>query len=222
MKRNIKRLSLAAAALGLAIGGTGLTLISYAHASTGAQNTQQEKSTASLNISQSDAINKFNERYGSKSLKEIELKHKNNKYIYEIEGFDSAKEYEVKIDATTGKILKAKSEKFDENGKEDALDLNELINRDDATQIAQSKVPGQAVKWSLEMDDKQPVWEVELKDGKKEAQIKIDAKTQKILKTEVDDDHDEKYDKDDKKHDDKKEKKEKEHNKHTNSKNTNN
>lgn len=188
MRTNIKRLSLGAAVLGLALGGTSLTLINQAQASTGGQATEQTQTSNSINLSQSDAINKFNEKYGSKSIKEIELKNKKNKYIYEVEGFDSEKEYKVKIDASSGKILKAKSENLDadDKDKEEVLDLNGLISRSEATKIAQSKASGKAVKWSLEMDDKQPVWKVELKDGNKETEVKIDAKSKKILKTKTD------------------------------------
>ncbi|OYS21604.1 hypothetical protein CBF76_01365, partial [Lactobacillus taiwanensis] len=60
MKTNIKRLSLAAAALGLVMGGTSLTLINQVHASTGAQNTQKTKN-ATNNISKSNENNKLNE-----------------------------------------------------------------------------------------------------------------------------------------------------------------
>lgn len=188
MRTNIKRLSLGAAVLGLALGGTSLTLINQAQASTGGQATAQTQASNSINLSQSDAINKFNEKYGSKSIKEIELKNKKNKYIYEVEGFDLEKEYKVKIDASSGKILKAKSENLDAADKEEALDLNGLISRSEATKLAQTKASGKAVKWSLEMDDQQPVWEVELKDGNKETEVKIDAKSQKILKTKTDED----------------------------------
>lgn len=194
MRTNIKRLSLGAAVLGLALGGTSLTLINQAQASTGGQATEQTQTSNSINLSQSDAINKFNEKYDSKSIKEIELKNKKNKYIYEIEGFDSEKEYKVKIDASSGKILKAKSENLDKGDKEEALDLNGLISRTEATKLAQTKASGKAVKWSLEMDDKQPVWEVELKDGNKETEVKIDAKGQKILKTKSNEDKKDKKD----------------------------
>lgn len=191
MKTNIKRLSLAAAVLGLVMGGTSLTLINQVHASTGAQTTQKTKN-ATINISQSDAINKFNEKFGSKSIKEIEVKNKKDKYIYEVEGFDSEKEYKVKIDANTGKILKAKSEKLDDEKKQEALDLSNLMSRAEATKLAQTKASGQAVKWSLEMDNNKPVWKVEFKDGNKEIEVKIDAKDQKILKVETDDKKDSK------------------------------
>lgn len=214
MRTNIKRLSLGAAVLGLALGGTSLSLINQAQASTGGQaSTEQTQTSNSINLSQNDAINKFNEKYGSKSIKEIELKNKKNKYIYEVEGFDSEKEYKVKIDASNGKILKAKSENLDADDKEEALDLNGLISRSEATKIAQSKASGKAVKWSLEMDDRQPVWEVELKDGNKETEAKIDAKSQKILKTKTDNHKNDKNDKREKDKVDHKENKNSEKNK---------
>ena len=194
MRTNIKRLSLGAAVLGLALGGTSLTLINQAQASTGGQATEQTQTSNSINLSQSDTINKFNEKYGSKSIKGIELKNKKNKYIYEVKGFDSEKEYKVKIDASSGNILKAKSENLDADDKEDALDLNGLISRSEATKLAQTKASGKAVKWSLEMDDKRPVWKVELKDGNKETEVKIDAKSQKILRTKTDGDKKDKKD----------------------------
>lgn len=194
MRTNIKRLSLGAAVLGLALGGTSLTLINQAQASTGGQAAEQTQTSNSINLSQSDAINKFNEKYGSKSIKGIELKNKKNKYIYEVEGFDSEKEYKVKIDASSGNILKAKSENLDADDKEDALDLNGLISRSEATKLAQTKASGKAVKWSLEMDDKRPVWKVELRDGNKETEVKIDAKSQKILRTKTDGDKKDKKD----------------------------
>ena len=44
------------------------------------------------------------------------------------------------------------------------------------------------------MDDKRPVWKVELKDGNKETEVKIDAKSQKILRTKTDGDRKDKKD----------------------------
>ena len=69
MRTNIKRLSLGAAVLGLALGGTSLSLINQAQASTGGQSsTEQTQTSNSINLSQNDAIDKFNEKYGSKSI----------------------------------------------------------------------------------------------------------------------------------------------------------
>ena len=81
LRTNIKRLSVGAAVLGLALGGTSLTLINQAQASTGGQAAEQTQTSNSINLSQSDAINKFNEKYGSKSIKGIELIRKINIFM---------------------------------------------------------------------------------------------------------------------------------------------
>ena len=80
MRTNIKRLSLGAAVLGLALGGTSLTLINQAQASTGGQAAEQTQTSNSINLSQSDAINKFNEIFNA----ELERKLKLNKNIEQV------------------------------------------------------------------------------------------------------------------------------------------
>lgn len=184
-KSTIKKLSLTAAVLGLTLGGG--VLINQVHASDGITATTQENKATGINLSQSDAINKFNEKYGSKSIKEIELEAKKDKYVYEITGFDSQNEYEVKINASNGNILKFDTEKLDSDDKNEQLDLNNIINREQATQIAQQSVQGQPVKWSLEKKDGRTIWEIEFENGDKETKVEIDANSQKIVKTEVDD-----------------------------------
>ena len=132
MRTNIKRLSLGAAVLGLALGGTSLTLINQAQASTGGQATEQTQTSNSISLSQSDAINKFNEKYGSKSIKGIELKNKKNEYIYEVEGFDSEKEYKVKIDAKSQKILRTKTD-GDKKDKKDSEKKDQVDHKENKT-----------------------------------------------------------------------------------------
>lgn len=72
-------------------------------------------------LSQTEAINKFDKKYGNKDLKEIDLKLDGSKYIYEITGFDKDKEYEMIINAINGKEVKSSSKK---------LDLDERLQRD--------------------------------------------------------------------------------------------
>ena len=191
-KSTIKKISLTATFLGLTVGGTSV-LLNQVNASTGAPattKTTQENKATGINLSQSDAINKFNEKYGSKAIEEIELETKKDKYVYEIKGFDSQNEYEVKIDASNGNVLKSDTEKLDSDDKNEQLDLNNIIDREQATQIAQQSVQGQPVKWTLEKDNGQTIWEIEFENGDKETEVKIDANSQKVLKTEVDDDRD--------------------------------
>lgn len=78
-KSTMKKFSLTAVVLGLTVGGAGV-LINQANASTGAADTQtgqnNNQKISSINLSQTDAINKFNEKFGSVSIEEINLSPK--------------------------------------------------------------------------------------------------------------------------------------------------
>ena len=50
------------------------------------------------------------ERVGGGAVTKIELKRKRQRIIYEVETIHNGREYEIKIDAATGKIIKLKSE----------------------------------------------------------------------------------------------------------------
>lgn len=68
-----------------------------------ASNTKNATRKSQIKLSQTEAINKFDKKYSDKKLKEIDLKLDGNKYLYEITGFDKDKEYEMTINATSGK-----------------------------------------------------------------------------------------------------------------------
>ncbi|QNQ81088.1 PepSY domain-containing protein [Lactobacillus sp. PV034] len=143
---------------------------------------------ATIKLSQADAISKFHKQYSGKDVKEINLKPEKNKYVYEIEGFDRTHEYEVKIDANTGKILSHKSEKSNlDQLNEQALDVDKLISRNQATKIAEKKVKGTATAWDLTHDNKKTVWEVEVTKGNKKHEVTINAETKKVISVEKDD-----------------------------------
>lgn len=144
--------------------------------------------TATIKLSQADAISKFHKQYSGKDIKEVDLKIEKNKYVYDVEGFDRTHEYEVKIDANTGKILSHKSEKSNlDELNEQALDIDKLISRSQATKIAEKEVKGTATAWDLTHDDKKTVWEVEITKGSKKQEVKINAETKKVISIEKDD-----------------------------------
>lgn len=144
--------------------------------------------TGTIKLSQADAISKFHKQYSGKDVKEISLKIEKNKYIYDVEGFDRTHEYEVKIDANTGKILSHKLEKANiDELNEQALDVDKLISRSQATKIAEKKVKGTATAWDLTHDNKKTVWKVEVTKGTKKHEVKINAETKKVISVEKDD-----------------------------------
>ena len=183
---NLKKLSITAAVLGLAVGGTTMVANNYVNASNSSQVTQKGVDTSKIKITQQQAIEKFTTKYGNKSIESIELEAHRGRYVYIIEGFDSSKEYRVAVNAETGKILNSRSENLDKDDKNAALDLNKLINRSEATEIAKKSASGTAVEWILENEDGKAVWSVELVNGSNRSKVEIDAESKEVLSTKKD------------------------------------
>ncbi|MBW8037432.1 hypothetical protein E0700_03925 [Lactobacillus helveticus] len=148
---------------------------------------------AKIDLSQKDALDKFDAKYPNKQIKSIDLKQKNGTYVYEIDGFDKTNEYTATIDADNGKVLHSHSEKLDVDDRhQKALDLNSVISRDEATKIAEKHADGVSKEWNLELDedDGKAYWDVEVSDGTKSTEVKINATNKDVVRTDRDHDND--------------------------------
>ena len=154
-----------------------------------ASNTKNTARKSKIKLSQTEAINKFDKKYSDKKLKEIDLKLDGNKYFYEITGFDKDKEYEMTINATSGKEVKSSSEKLDLDERlQKGLDLDKVISRDQASEIAEKEVKNSTAKeWTLKMDQDKVSWEVTVESGSSKHEVEIDAISKKVIKSEKDD-----------------------------------
>ncbi|MGP4072000.1 PepSY domain-containing protein [Piscibacillus sp. B03] len=138
------------------------------------------------------------------TIEEVELESKGKDQAYfEVEVKDGEKEYELIIDAYTGKILKLeedadrKSDKTVSNEKQVKVDVNkeenqkqsdakEPIGKEKAIILALEAVSGKVSEIELEEDDGYYVYEVEVK-GQQEAGVTIDAYTGAILEVDYED-----------------------------------
>lgn len=148
---------------------------------------------AKIDLSQKDALDKFDAKYPNKQIKSIDLKQENGTYVYEIDGFDKTNEYTATIDADNGKVLHSHSEKLDVDDRhQKALDLNSVISRDEATKIAEKHADGVSKEWNLELDedDSKAYWDVEVSDGTKSTEVKINATNKDVVRTDRDHDND--------------------------------
>lgn len=160
------------------------------HNSESAMSKQTQKDNIQIKLSQQEAIDKFHQQFSGKQLKSIELNREGKHYLYEIEGFDSNNEYSVNINAETGQIGHVHSEKLDHDDRnQKALDLKGTISRDDASRIAEEHVKGTSEEWKLEQDEDtgKTYWEVKVKNGHQETEVKINAHTKEVISTEHDD-----------------------------------
>lgn len=160
------------------------------HNSESAMSKQTQKDNIQIKLSQQEAIDKFHQQFSGKQLKSIELNREGKHYLYEIEGFDSKNEYSVNINAETGQIGHVHSEKLDHDDRnQKALDFKGTISRDDASRIAEEHIKGTSEEWKLEQDEDtgKTYWEVKVKNGHQETEVKINAHTKEVISTEHDD-----------------------------------
>ena len=86
-------------------------------------------------ISLADAVKVFTDKYPNASIEEISFEKEMSGDEYEIEGFDETHEYELKISADDGSIIKEEAEK-DRTTNNQAIDLSLLSKVDELIEAA--------------------------------------------------------------------------------------
>ncbi|MFG5362341.1 PepSY domain-containing protein [Enterococcus faecalis] len=172
------------------------TVISTIETSSSVQQeaTMTSEKTSAVAVSLEKVTTAFEKKYPEAKITSLQLDTDFGRYFYEIEGVDQQKEYQVEVNAETGEFTKEKVETLDadeQNGvkmQEEALDLTNIISREQATTLAEKEAKvGQATDWKLEKELGITYWEVKVKEGQQKIEVKIDAHSGKILTTERDD-----------------------------------
>lgn len=132
------------------------------------------------------------------TITDIELDDDNNRPHYEIDIYHEGYEYELKLDAVSGKVLQQKREKDD---KDDAVRKSTaaggLISSAEAVEAARTVAKGRVIEVSLDDDDDEvAIYEIELKDGNTEHEVSVNAVNGTILEHERDNDNDDNDDDD--------------------------
>ena len=171
------------------------TVISTTETSSSVQQeaTTISEKTSAVAVSLEKVTTAFEKKYPEAKITSLQLDTDFGRYFYEIEGVDQQKEYQVEVNAETGEFTKEKVETLDadeQNGvkmQEDALDLTNIISREQATTLAEKEAKvGQATDWKLEKELGITYWEVKVKEGQQKIEVKIDAHSGEILTTERD------------------------------------
>ena len=132
------------------------------------------------------------------TVTEVELERTLTRTIYEVEINKDGFEYDLDMDAVTGKVLKNDKSADDKDDKED-LDDNSTkidsskvaITREAAIKTALIEATGTVTDVEIERDDSQTFYKIEVEDGAKEVEVKVDANTGEVLSVDEDDDNDE-------------------------------
>jgi len=139
-----------------------------------------------------------------------ELEKERGIVYYDVDVLKDHREYDVHIDAYTGKTLKIERDDDDDRrisgGNSSAPSSSSSapsagkakISVEQASRIAAQHVDGTVVQSKLDKDDGVLHYEIELKTSRGEAEVDVHAHTGKILSVDYDDDDDDDdYDRDD-------------------------
>lgn len=145
-----------------------------------------------IKVSADDAIKIYQKKYPKTDITSLELEKSFRGPVYKVEGIDELREYQVTINAKNKKIIQNSEEELDEEDqneitrKNESLDLDKLISVKKAASIAENAAKGDSIEFNLEKDLGTTYWEVKVKNGSQEKEVKIDAQSGKVLKVESD------------------------------------
>ena len=110
-----------------------------------------------------------------------------DKREYEMEVVKEDTKYEVDVDAATGQVLKIEQDDRDDDDIE-LQNVSPKISLDEAKKKALAEVNGTITEAELDDDDNRLLYEIKIQTSNyREAEVKIDAATGKVLKVEMDD-----------------------------------
>lgn len=138
-------------------------------------------------VSLAEAVNIFKEAHPDAEIESVDLDTDSGRLHYDIDGFDSSKEYETEIDATTKEIKENEVEI--ERDPDETLDFSTIIDPAKAIEIAATKAEVEGLSptgWSLEADDGKQTFTIEYDNNNSDIEIKINATTEEILEVEMD------------------------------------
>ena len=105
---------------------------------------------------------------------------------YDINIVASNTEYEVKVDANSGKVLSSKREKLD---KKDMAEYNAMkkseTSLNQAIKKANQSVKGKVIEAGFDMDFGKPAYKIEIIKGTQVHKVVVDSMTGKIIRSQV-------------------------------------
>lgn len=138
-----------------------------------------------VTLSAEDAAKIFTDKYAGVSIDEISFEMEEGSYVYEINGFDDTKEYDMAIDAADGCIIMDESENDRDDGDK-AIDLDLLGNVNDLIESTKADT-GEGFyldSYSIDVEDNAvTVIDIEVKDASsKDIEYEYNLETKELIK----------------------------------------
>lgn len=139
-----------------------------------------------VKLSAEDAVKIFTDKYANVNIDEISFEIEKGSYVYEINGFDDANEYEMEINAADGSIIKDKSEK-DRDPDDKAIGLALLGNANELIESAKTDA-GEGFyldSYSIDVEDSGSITKIDIEvknDKGKDIEYEYNLETKELIK----------------------------------------
>ncbi len=145
---------------------------------------QAEETLLSLEEAKEKALAQF-----EGVVESIELERENGRMVYDIDIDNGSEDVDLDMDAVTGEVLRSKTDwdDDDDDDRDDVRPADNLLTQQEALDIATAEFNGKLEEIELDDDDDRMIYEIELKNGDREAEFDIDAVTGEILDMKLDD-----------------------------------
>ncbi len=133
-----------------------------------------------------DAVSAAQENFDGE-LVEFELDQDRSDWVYKVNLENDSEEYEVELSAEDLSVLSEETETDDDNDTEDQFTYEDAIPHDEAVQTALDETGGEFEGWTLDKDDGQLEYDVEVTnaDNGDDTDVTINAESGEVI--EVDD-----------------------------------
>ena len=132
-------------------------------------------------ISLDDAVKKFKDEFKVEGIEisSVELDKDNEKYVYDITGFNGNDEYEAKVDAESGEILSKEQDSEDDSDDQKAIDFTKVKDAKEAIDKALENNKGFVKSYELDVNDEgKTIYEIDVVGGD---DVELDAETLDII-----------------------------------------
>lgn len=118
-------------------------------------------------------------------LVEVELDNEDNQWVYKVDMESESEEYETVLSVDDLSVIDEQTESDDDFDTEEHFNYGDAIPAEEAVQTAMDETNGELEGWTLDKDDGQIQYDVEIKNGDNgDVDVTINAENGEIVETD--------------------------------------
>ncbi|WP_434121361.1 PepSY domain-containing protein [Salinicoccus roseus] len=137
-----------------------------------------------INHDAGEAVDAASENFDGE-LVEVELDNEDNQWIYKVDMESESEEYEVKLSVDDLSVVDEQKESDDDFDTDEHFSYGDAVPAEEAVQTAMDETNGELEGWTLDRDDGQLQYEVDMKNGDNgDSDVTINDENGEIVETD--------------------------------------